>query len=186
MEAIINPRELERIRKQVGMTQKELAKLSRVSQSLIAKIERGDVDPSFKKLKAISDVLINKIVSSTKKVSDIMSKNLIYASPREKVKDVAKKMVENGISQVPVINNDRVVGSVTEELILKLLMNERDKSKIYEQSVDSIMSQPFPIVPSDTPVEFILPLLLNFQAVLVSENGKILGIVTKSDILKTV
>jgi Predicted transcriptional regulator with C-terminal CBS domains len=48
MEAIINPRELERIRKQVGMTQKELAKLSRVSQSLIAKIERGDVDPSFK------------------------------------------------------------------------------------------------------------------------------------------
>jgi len=54
-----------------------------------------------------------------------------------------KKMVENGISQVPVINNDRVVGSVTEELILKLLMNERDKSKIYEQSVDSIMSQPF-------------------------------------------
>lgn len=184
MEAVINPKDLEKIRKQVGMTQKELAKLSRVSQSLIAKIERGDVDPSFTKIKAISDVLISKIISSNKKVSDIMTKNLIYALPNERVKEVAKKMVENGISQIPVINNDKVVGSVTEELILKLLMNERDKTKIYEQTVERIMTSPFPIVPADAPVEFILPLLLNFQAVLVVENGKIQGIITKSDILK--
>jgi Predicted transcriptional regulator with C-terminal CBS domains len=91
MEAIINPKDIERIRKQVGLTQKQLAKLSRVSQSLVAKIERGDVDPSFSKIRAISNVLLSRLITNTKKVSDIMSKNLIYAIPHEKVKDVAKK-----------------------------------------------------------------------------------------------
>jgi Predicted transcriptional regulator with C-terminal CBS domains len=184
MEAIINPKDIERIRKQVGLTQKQLAKLSRVSQSLVAKIERGDVDPSFSKIRAISNVLLSRLITNTKKVSDIMSKNLIYAIPHEKVKDVAKKMVENGISQVPVINDNRVVGSITEELILQKVVNEKDKTRIYEQTVDKIMAPPFPIIPSDTPIEFILPLLINFQALLVSENGKIQGIITKSDILK--
>ena len=44
--------EISRLRKQLGLTQAELAKLSGVSQSLIAKLEAGKIEPSYSKAKA--------------------------------------------------------------------------------------------------------------------------------------
>jgi DNA-binding transcriptional regulator YiaG len=41
----IDPKQLKKIRVQLGITQSELAKAAGVSQSLIAKLESGLVDP---------------------------------------------------------------------------------------------------------------------------------------------
>ncbi|MBI2079314.1 helix-turn-helix domain-containing protein, partial [Candidatus Micrarchaeota archaeon] len=40
------------LRRKLGITQKELAKLAGVSQSLIAKIEMGKIDPAYSKVLA--------------------------------------------------------------------------------------------------------------------------------------
>ena len=44
-------------RKMLNLTQKQLAKLAGVSQSLIAKLESKKIDPSYTKVKAIFDAL---------------------------------------------------------------------------------------------------------------------------------
>ena len=49
--------EIAKKRKMLGLTQKELARMAGVSQSSIAKIESGKIDPSYNKVKAIFDVL---------------------------------------------------------------------------------------------------------------------------------
>ena len=60
----IDPKQLKKIRVQLGITQSELAKAAGVSQSLIAKLESGLVDPSFSTMKAISRIT-NRSVHTT-------------------------------------------------------------------------------------------------------------------------
>ena len=45
--------EIKKIRKNLGLTQTQLSKRANVSQSLIAKIESGKIDPTFTKTKKI-------------------------------------------------------------------------------------------------------------------------------------
>ena len=42
--------QLKQIRKQLGLTQTEFAKEAGVSQSLVAKIEAGNIDPTYSKV----------------------------------------------------------------------------------------------------------------------------------------
>ena len=63
---------IKELRKRLGMTQHRLARLSGVSQSLIAKIESGRVDPAYSKAKSIISALQREQFSSEKKAKDIM------------------------------------------------------------------------------------------------------------------
>src|SRR3989338_4468360 len=49
--------EIKKIRKSLALTQTDLAKMANVSQSLIAKIESGKIDPTFTKTKKIFETL---------------------------------------------------------------------------------------------------------------------------------
>ncbi|MDG6910121.1 MAG: helix-turn-helix domain-containing protein, partial [Nitrososphaerota archaeon] len=48
--SIIEPRQLKKIRTELGFTQGRLAKEAGVSQSIVAKIEAGSVDPTYSTL----------------------------------------------------------------------------------------------------------------------------------------
>ncbi|TRO55262.1 helix-turn-helix domain-containing protein, partial [Candidatus Bathyarchaeota archaeon] len=52
-----SPKELQELRKQVGLTQSELAERVGISQSLVARIEKGQVNPSVSTLKRILNVI---------------------------------------------------------------------------------------------------------------------------------
>ncbi len=184
MQLIIDPGDLEKLRKKANLTQKELAKLCKVSQSFIAKLERGNIDPTYSKIKTISEHLLPRVFKNSKSISEIMTRNIIFARKDEKIKDVAKKMAENGISQLPVIDNGKVIGSITEQATIEKLSKELDENAIMNEKVENIMEPPFPIMPENTPLELLLYLLSYYQAVLVSSRGQISGIITKSDILK--
>lgn len=184
MQLLVDPSEVGRLRKEANLTQKKLAQLCKVSQSFIAKLERGKIDPTYSKVKAISEVLIPRAFGKTKKVSEIMTRSIIYAGPDEKIKDIAKKMAEHGISQLPVMENDKVIGSITEQSIVERVSKEIDPQKVMNRKVSEVMSSPFPIIPHDAPIELLYYLLIFYQAVLVYANGKIEGIITKADLIE--
>ena len=52
-----SPKELQELRKKVGLTQAELANSVGISQSLVARIEKGQVNPSINTLKRILEVI---------------------------------------------------------------------------------------------------------------------------------
>ncbi|HLI45751.1 MAG TPA: CBS domain-containing protein [Geobacterales bacterium] len=184
MQIVIEPNEIEKFRKEANLTQKELAKLCKVSQSFIAKLERGEIDPAFSKIKALSEALIPRVFDRTKKVSEIMTRNIIYARRDEKIRDIVKKMAEYGISQLPIIEEGRIIGSITEQSIIeKISKRIEDSERVMNEKVENFMGPPFPIVPSNAPITILFYLFLSYQAVLVSSNGKIEGIVTKADLL---
>lgn len=55
---------------------------------------------------------------------DVMSREVITVSPEDSVEDAATLMVEKGISRLPVVENERLVGIITKRDILKSLSRE--------------------------------------------------------------
>ncbi len=78
--------EIKAIRKQFGLTQSELAKKSGVSQSLIAKIEAGKVDPSYSKVRQIFNFLENLHKERELKAGDVMHSSIISIAPDSDIK----------------------------------------------------------------------------------------------------
>ena len=78
------------IRRVLGLTQTELAKLSGVSQSLIAKIESRKIDPAYSKVIAIFEALENrkKQHREGRKAKEIMSK--IAANARAALRSLSR------------------------------------------------------------------------------------------------
>ena len=112
---------------------------------------------------------------------DIMSRGVICTKPGDKILDVSEKMVRHGISQVPVIVGGRVVGTVTEESIMRRL-----GSGIVDETAEKVMVAALPIVDEEAEVESIRRLLKTRQGVLVAKGKKVVGIITRSDLLKVI
>jgi predicted transcriptional regulator len=169
---------LKKLRMDAGLTQKRLAELVGVSQAHIAKIEKGNVDPRLSTINKILEVL-----TEGKKVmcKDIMTKGVLFAKPYNSVLKVSEVMVRHAISQMPVLNGNRIVGTITEESIIRNL-----SSNIAEEKVKNVMGPPLPTVSEDTLADAIRQTLERHQGVLVAKGKEVVGIITRSDLLKTI
>lgn len=175
---IITSNILKVLRLETGLTQKQLANLVGVTQAHIAKIEGGKVNPRLSTVNRILQVLVEE---EGRKCREIMTEKVIFADSMDKISHISRIMMENAISQLPVMENGKVVGTITEESIIRNL-----SSKISEKIVKEIMAPALPIVSENTSLNLIRQLLGEYVSVLVVRKGQIVGIITRSDLLKTV
>ena len=177
----IDPSEIRKIRKELGITQEELAKRAGVTQAYIAKLETGKVDPRLSTLNRILQAL-HECKRAQLTARDVMSSPVLSVKPYETVENVIKLMNEHNISQIPVISGSKVVGSVTEKTLVRQSLEYED---IYGRKVMEVMEEPFPIVNEDEDLEVVKYLLEDNPAVLVqNREGRITGIITRVDIFR--
>jgi len=105
---------------------------------------------------------------------------LIWVSPSDSVGDALAKMDEVGITQLPVIEEGRAVGSVRENRVLAKVLRNRE---LLEAKVSEVMEASFPTVDVDVSSEEVSRRLRTSPAVLVEEYGRIIGIITRHDVL---
>ena len=182
MSNLPTPEYIKFLRKKAGLTQKELARRAGVSQSLIARIEKGSVDPRLSTLRKIMKVL-EEALKEKRKISEVMHSPVIVVNKDDSVEKVAKLMWKYGISQIPVVDDDgRPIGTVFEkDLVNALLVYKNNASSM---KVHEIMDEVLPIVGPSESIDRVINLLLQgIPAVLVMDKGKIIGIVTKSDLI---
>ncbi len=171
--------EIKNWRKRLNITQTDLANLSGVSQSMIAKIESGLLDPTYTKAKMIFETLEHLEKKEEKKVKEIMQKKVIGVDPTDTLKRVIEVMRKNSISQMPVIEEDNLVGIVSETSILDAIL----ESKSYDTQVKEVMHQAPPTISVTASVDVTSHLLKHYPLIMVSDKGKLIGIVTKADVL---
>ena len=168
------------------MTQKQLAVICSMSQSLIAKIESKKVSPSYAYIKKIFENLEALEKKEELKAKDIMNNPVVFVNPNDKTFKAIKIMKEKGFSQLPVVDNGVAVGSVSDKNILELISNGENTKYVYNKSVKDFMEDSFPTVSKETGLNVMAAILKQNFAVLVSDKGKNVGIVTKADLLKSV
>jgi len=181
---IPTPDEIRILRKRAGLTQRELARRAGVSQSLIARIEGGSVDPRLSTLKRILKV-IEEALEEKSHARHIMHSPVITLSVSDPLEKAAKLMWKHNISQIPVVDNEgRVIGTIYEDTIVKKLLTYKDADKVFKMPAGEIAEAPLPAVSPDEPVEKVVRILLSgVPAVLVVDNRRPIGIITKSDII---
>jgi predicted transcriptional regulator len=166
------------LRTEAGLTQKRLAELAGVSQAHIAKIEQGKVDP---RLSTVNRILRVLGAWRDRKCKDVMTKGVLFAKPDESVLKVSEIMVKNAISQLPVLDEGKVVGTITEESIIRNL-----RSNLADEKVRNVMDPPLPAVPEEMMLDPVRAVLEKSAGVLVKRGREVVGIITRSDLLKTI
>lgn len=171
-------KDIKQTRVRLGLTQVQLARVANVSQSVIAKLEAGRIDPSYSTAQRIFAALESHRKKSTIKAKEIMHKGVISVNPNNTVEQAIKLMRKYAISQIPVCN-PTPVGLVTETTILNHLNNICCK-------VGTIMEPAPPTLASDADLAVISNLLMHYPLICITEKGNCVGVITKADILKAI
>jgi len=107
---------------------------------------------------------------------------LVSTSPGALVRQAIGLMKLHDVSQLPVMDGDRPVGSVTEYFLTERAL---ESTRFLDATVGEVMDEPFPVVGADEPVEAVTKLLTKATpALLVADGGAVRGIVTRSDLLQ--
>lgn len=110
----------------------------------------------------------------------------VHTHPTETVRDAIDILREFGVSQMPVVRAEppimaaEVVGSVVERDLLDDLFNGRAQ---LADTVDAHMSPALPMVGAGEPVHSAVEALQGADAIVVLDDGKPSGVVTRQDVL---
>jgi cystathionine beta-synthase len=131
----------------------------------------------------------NRLIdSSTVTVADVMSgkRNHIPAVISIKFDDTVERALalirEFNISQLPVLKDQKVVGSVSEGVLLQKVL---DGSAHNDTRVEYLLEKPLPVVPLGEHLPRAMKVLAGSNAaVAVDDQGKPAGILTRFDLLE--
>ncbi len=178
--------ELVRLRKSLGMTQAQLSNLAGVSQSAVAKVERGQMIPSYELAKKLFDTLQKQLEKVEPEVvaSKVRTRAVYSIAPEATLQEAAEVMRRHGFSQLPVVKDGKNMGNLTEGAIAKMILEGKDPKDLAVIRVSQVMDEPLPTIDEGAPVSIIASLLQRYPAVLVVRAGEITGIIAKSDLMK--
>jgi cystathionine beta-synthase len=107
--------------------------------------------------------------------------DIVFVTPGHTVRQALRLMQQHDVSQLPVMDGANCVGSVSD---WSLSGRSLDDAKLLDVTVSQVMDPPFPIVDEQQTADSVAKLLSKSNpAVLVRTNGRVTGIVTRSDLL---
>jgi CBS domain-containing protein len=123
---------------------------------------------------------------NTKKCRDVMTENLVFATPEDTVSDVAQLMKREDIGPVLIVDNERsktLVGIVTDrDLAIKVVAEGRD---LQNTRVEEVMTRKLITCYADEDVENAMKSMAQYQLrriPVVGENMKLVGIISQADV----
>lgn len=168
-------------RVRLGWSQQKLGRMCGLSQSYINKLERGEANPGYKIVKHIFEVMKQHYLKSKeekKTAADLMLGSVAYVTTSDTIEEARKIMIKHDYSQLPVIDNGIVKGSITDRKLIALDPAQKGSK------ISSVMEARFPVVSLDTKLDTVRHILADAQAVLVDKGDKQYGIITKHTLLK--
>jgi cystathionine beta-synthase len=107
---------------------------------------------------------------------------LVSVAPATMVRQALNLMATWGVSQIPVIDNGECVGGLIES---GLMTRALASPALLDRPVREVMEPPFPTVDGGFPVDRLAPMLTRENpATLVQKDGKLIGILSRYDVLQ--
>jgi cystathionine beta-synthase len=108
-------------------------------------------------------------------------RKLVTIAPDATAEEAIRLMEGTGISQLPVMDGGRPVGSVQEVTLARVLHDGRDPTQV---TISEVMARPLPVVDVHTHLDEAYRLLLaGYTGVLATAEGKVSDIVTRIDLI---
>ena len=124
-----------------------------------------------RKFATAKDIIMNKNGSS----------ELVTIDHSTKVGEAIKLMNQKGIDQAPVVKGNEFVGSVSDSLLLRSLVENPD---LKDKPVSEIMEAPFQFISSLEPIDVMSSMLSKEKkALMIRDESNRVHIITQSDLL---
>ncbi len=117
---------------------------------------------------------------------DIMTRNVVCIKKNIPVVDAIRLMSKNNITGIPVVEDDMtLVGILSEQDVLRLFHTYEDEKN---RTVNDFMTQPAIHFEEEEPLLDVCYCLRDnaIRRVPVTSNGKVVGVISRSDILKCI
>lgn len=109
---------------------------------------------------------------------------LVTAKPNDLITDVVGLMKKYNVSQLPVLDDDgRLLGAVTEIDLLNHMLVSDHAAHDPNETIAEIVDQNVPVVRPNTPLETLMGIFSQHNAVIIASGDEVQGILTKIDIL---
>lgn len=140
-------------------------------------VRGGEIDYIYEKL--VNSTLL--FISEGKKAEDIMKSPVKIVDHETRIKDVYKIMLRFGYTGIPIMNKEKLVGIISRRDIDKAMNHGFSNAP-----ARAYMSSHIITAKKDTPVEILKKKIIENEIgrVPILENNKLVGIVTRTDILR--
>ena len=124
-------------------------------------------------------------------VKDIMTKDCIYIDSKSTIQDAYNVLKEFKIGQLPVVSfGKKILGMIDKKMILNLLMDDLDNtSNVLSRRIEDIYLPQLITADPNTDIRNVAKVMIDFKLhaiPIVAENDTLIGIVSKTDIIKAV
>lgn len=178
-------------RKAAGISQQRLSKFVRMSQSTIARLESdiAALNPSYQTIYKVVDTLDNLTKADPKsrllrkKAWEVMHRKIIYARPENTLAEAVRLIKNYDFSQLPVLSKSgAALGALYQKEVMTIAT--QNPGQMDSIRVKDMIETGLPQVDRNTPVSKIRKLLEGWDAVLVIDANKVVGIITIYDMMK--
>ncbi|MDH5686163.1 MAG: helix-turn-helix domain-containing protein, partial [Hadesarchaea archaeon] len=122
------------MRTRLGLSQKQLAELADVTQAYISKIEARTVDPRMSTLEKISKALERATAMEKRAtVGQIMTSPIVAVKSDDRVDKAIQLMKSHDISQLPVLDEEVQVGSISEATVMQRIASGENMARLLKR-----------------------------------------------------
>ncbi|MCW4011592.1 MAG: helix-turn-helix domain-containing protein [Candidatus Bathyarchaeota archaeon] len=188
--------EIQERRREHNISELELGEEIGLSQSQVSKLLSGNRRLLYDEAHSLMMYLASRFSSIPKNVPVttlmIPSEQIIWASNKDRVKDLADKMFEHRLQQVIVRSEEGYIGVVTLPTLLHgfLFPPENEPTETWimrfkELTIDETgLLENIPEYSEDASLHEIFQVLMNENAVLLKKREKITGMITRRELLQ--
>jgi len=109
-------------------------------------------------------------------------RTLVAITPTTSVREAITTFRQHDVSQLPVIDKGKPVGTIIDNDLLSAVLAD---NAVFDHKVSSLMKPSYPIIGANSPVEHAIDYLkAKDAAVLIEEEKKVIGILTRFDLIE--
>jgi len=151
----------------------------------LSKNQKNEFLNSYKKIASLDNL------EPVYKIKDIMTSDVLYATTNFTIEELYHFIKEKDVSQIPITAfGKKIIGIINKKIILTLLMNNLEEIGIVlKRKIEDVYLPEVLTADPEADVRYVVKIMLDLRIdaiPIVDENDILVGIVSKTDILKAV